>query len=103
MQIIIGIILLLGGIIGIIVSYVDYKSDIEYTIREVVGEIKIIQDKSFETNEMEFLETASLVEKFERTHNQIVNLTAILISSFSLIIIISLLFITQGWLNKLKR
>ena len=101
-QLIIGVILLIGGLIGLIISYNYYKENLDQYNSDLISGANEVKESQF-SNETRYLWTFDLVQIYEGEY-QYINICLIcLISSFSIAIIMSILFITQGLVNMSRK
>ncbi len=103
-QLIIGLILIVGGGIGLFLSYTTYKTNLNENLEGTVDSIKLLKAaRALQfSNETFYLGYLSIVNHYEEQNSNLIGQMISFVYSFELLIILAILFITQGLLNSSK-
>ncbi len=97
-QLLIGIILLIGGLAGLIINHNLYKNAVDENIEMFEDNLKTIQGQTF-SNETKYLGAGNTINYYSGQNFQINQRFINIELAFGLAIILSILFITQGLVN----
>lgn len=103
-QLVFGIILLLTGIIGLVMDYNNYKDAVNQNVKTFINgfnSFNSLKNNSIISNDTALLGGISYGISYSEENYQIIQESTIIGLMLALIIIISILFITQGLKNSL--
>ena len=102
-QVIMGIVMIIIGILGIIATSIYYKQSMKNnaeTLRTEISDLNFEYQKGNMTETIMTADASNIWNRNEILNEHALTTSIILFSSLVLLIIISILFITQGAINK---
>lgn len=101
-QLILGIILLVVVLVGALLSSNSYKKALENNFKDVAYKVESLKKIQF-SNDTKYLSWLSLAQYYSEQNSQIINRFINIGFTLIMLVIISILFITQGLVNSSER